>query len=85
MKDLNGVTRQPSNSLKFNRQSPKKKAIFTVSRQKKKILLAIKWFQGLSKITVLVAHPRLLAPIELFQLVIPVHVPQTLTIDRRNR
>ena len=57
---LNGVNRQPSNGQTFSRQ-PSKRAIFTVNRQTKQLLLAVKRLQGLSNLTILVGHLRLLA------------------------
>ena len=57
---LNGVNRQPPNGQKFSRR-PSKTAIFTVNRQTKQLLLAVKRLQGLSNLTILVGHLRLLA------------------------
>ena len=59
------VSHQMAKNLTVNRQ---KSAIFTVDRQKKKLLLllAVKWFQGLSNLTISAAHLGLLALKELF-------------------
>ena len=48
---VNGVNRQPSNGLKFNRQ-PSKKDIFTVKRLKCAVILTAKAFKGISNLTI---------------------------------
>ena len=51
---LNGVYCQPSNGLKFNRQIyiRSKKVIFTVNRQKGKLILTVKKFLGTSNLSI---------------------------------
>ena len=58
---LNGVNRQPSNGLKFNRQ-PSKKDIFTVKRLKCVLILTAKAFKGISNLTISADFHGLLAP-----------------------
>ena len=55
----NGVNRQPSNGLKFNRQ---KRTFFTVKRLKCRVILTAKAFQGISNLTILADLHGLLAP-----------------------
>ena len=43
------VNSQPSNRLKFNRKPSKKVLFFTVNRQKCRLILTVKKFQGISK------------------------------------
>ena len=57
------VSLQTTKNLTVNRQ---KGGIFTVNRQKKQLLLAVKRLQGLSNLTVLVGHLGLLALKESF-------------------
>ena len=47
----NGVNRQPSNGLKFNRR-PTKKVIFTVNRQKCRLIITINKFPDISNLTI---------------------------------
>ena len=48
---LNGVYCQPSNGLKFNCQRSKK-VIFTVNREKCRLMLIVKKFQGISNLSI---------------------------------
>ena len=50
-KGLNGVYCQPSNGLKFNCQRSKK-VIFTVNREKCRLILIVKQFQGISNFSI---------------------------------
>ena len=52
---LNGVNRQSSNGKKFNRQPSKKKKIYR-QPSKKQSLSAVKWFEGLSNLSISAAH-----------------------------
>ena len=64
---LNGVNRQPSNGLIFNRR-PSKRLFFTVNRQKCTVILTVKAFQGIANLTISADIHGLLAPEESFGL-----------------
>ena len=71
--NLNGVSRQPSNGLTFNRQ---KRAIFSVNRQKSSSILTVNRIQGLPNFTTSVAHHGLLALKESLKWETSFHVPR---------
>ena len=51
------VNRQPSNGLKISRQPSKKVIFFTVNRRKWRLRLTVKWFQGISSLTISGIYP----------------------------